>query len=82
MKTKPMHPSTEALARWLVTNPRLPEPGLMVAKRFEALAFELINFAPESPELSAALRKLLEAKDCAVRACLPPPKLPHEEAKQ
>lgn len=75
---KKLHPSTEHLYRWLQANPRLPAPGKFVAQSFQALASELIANTPEGPELSAALRKLLEAKDCAVRAVLPPPELPGE----
>lgn len=36
------------------------------------LAHTLDNFLPYSPEKSAGLRKLLEAKDCFVRAALEP----------
>ena len=46
-------------------------PNLADASRpFHDLAFELVNTLPRNPERSAALRKLLEAKDCAVRARL------------
>jgi hypothetical protein len=34
------------------------------------LAFQMIHELPDSPELTAGLRKLLEAKDCFVRAAL------------
>ena len=34
------------------------------------LAAELVRSLPRNPERTAALRKLLEAKDCAVRAML------------
>lgn len=34
------------------------------------LAQELVAVLPDGPELSAGLRKLLEAKDCFVRAAL------------
>jgi ferritin-like protein len=40
------------------------------SKMFWALAHHLCNKLPENPERTMALRKLLEAKDCAVRAAL------------
>jgi hypothetical protein len=36
------------------------------------LAEAMIVELPDGPELTAGLRKLLEAKDCFVRAALPP----------
>lgn len=39
-----------------------------VSKPFADLAKHLVETIPSSAELTAALRKLLEAKDCAVRA--------------
>lgn len=38
---------------------------------FHKLAEQLIILLPRSAERTAGLRKLLEAKDCAVRAALP-----------
>lgn len=38
------------------------------SKPFSELADHLIETLPRNPERSAALRKLLEAKDCALRA--------------
>lgn len=40
------------------------------SKAFWALAHHVCNTLPESPERTVALRKLLEAKDAAVRAAL------------
>jgi len=40
------------------------------SRRFWALAFNLDKEIPDGPEKSAGLRKLLEAKDCFVRAKL------------
>lgn len=37
---------------------------------FSALAEHMVTTLPRNPERSAGLRKLLEAKDCAVRALL------------
>ena len=40
------------------------------SKPFSALAHELVRTLPRNPERTVALRKLVEAKDCAVRARL------------
>lgn len=41
-----------------------------VSKLFSELAYYIVNELPRNPERTVALRKLLEAKDCAVRARL------------
>jgi hypothetical protein len=41
-----------------------------ISRRFADLAAELDQTLPDNPEKTTALRKLLEAKDCAVRARL------------
>lgn len=48
----------------------LPEHLREVSKPFGELAKQLDERLPDNPEKSTALRKLLEAKDCAVRAVL------------
>lgn len=48
----------------------LPEHMQAVSKPFGDLAEKLTKEIPENQERSAALRKLLEAKDCAVRALI------------
>jgi hypothetical protein len=48
----------------------LPEKLQAVSKPIGDLAAELESMLPEGPEKSVALRKLLEAKDAAVRAAL------------
>lgn len=40
------------------------------SKLFAELAGKLVETLPSNPERTTALRKLLEAKDCAVRARL------------
>jgi hypothetical protein len=40
------------------------------SKPFAELAQKLVETLPANPERTTALRKLLEAKDCAVRARL------------
>lgn len=48
---------------------RLPEFLQVVSKPFQDLAIK-IESLPTNAEKTMALRKLLEAKDCAVRAAL------------
>ena len=48
----------------------LPEKLSKVSEPFHALAYEVAYRSPESPETTVCLRKLLEAKDAAVRAAL------------
>lgn len=49
----------------------LPEHLAKVSRPFCDLALDLVHTLPRCPERSVALRKLLEAKDAAVRASLP-----------
>lgn len=48
----------------------LPEPLQAISKNFSMLAHDIIHTLPRNTERSVALRKLLEAKDAAVRARL------------
>ncbi len=48
----------------------LPNDLQLVSSRFHRLAHELIAQLPRNQERTVALRKLLEAKDAAVRAKL------------
>ena len=48
----------------------LPERLQAQSRPFCAMARTIIDTLPRNAERSAALRKLLEAKDCAVRASL------------
>jgi len=50
----------------------LPPHLQTVSRPFSTLAHELATNLPHGSERDFALRKLLEAKDCAVRAMLPP----------
>lgn len=63
------HPSTISLARWF-TFDHLKENARPPSRACAELAQEMIDTLPDSPELSAGLRKLLEAKDCFVRAAI------------
>lgn len=48
----------------------LPERLQAVSKPFGELAAKLVAELPRNAERTVALRKLLESKDCAVRALL------------
>lgn len=48
----------------------LPEHLKKVSKPFCDLSEHIVLTLPSNPERTVALRKLLEAKDCAVRALL------------
>lgn len=48
----------------------LPDHLQGVSKPFCKLAVTMVETLPNGVELCAGLRKLLEAKDCAVRAAL------------
>jgi hypothetical protein len=46
-------------------------PALQAAsKPFHELASHMVRTLPRNPESTVAMRKLLEAKDCAVRAVI------------
>lgn len=68
--TETRHPGTSQLARWFSYG-HLPagSPRVMSAEVAE-LAEWVIEQLPDGPELTAGLRKLLEAKDCFVRAAI------------
>ena len=61
---KPLGPPILQHFQW----EHLPPELAAISKRFHDLAHDLTDLLPSGPELSAGLRKLLEAKDCAVRA--------------
>lgn len=65
------HPSTTHMLTQLQANPNLPD-GLpkRIALDAQDWAEDLASQIVDGPELTAGLRKLLEAKDCLVRASL------------
>lgn len=63
------HFSTQRLARYFEYD-HLPPHLQIISKPFHSLAEFVIKEIPDSPELTAGLRKLLESKDCFVRAAL------------
>lgn len=46
----------------------LPPELQAVSGRFADLAYSMVALLPRNPERTVMLRKLMEAKDCAVRA--------------
>lgn len=69
MTTPERHPATTNLLRWFEFE-HLPPHLKTVSANFHALAHAIADDTPDHPELSAGLRKLLEAKDCIVRAAV------------
>lgn len=64
-----MHPATASILQYFEYG-HLPAHLAKVSKPFCELAIDIANGLPENPETTVCLRKLLEAKDCAVRAVL------------
>lgn len=63
------HPGTKQLARHF-SYAHLPEPLRYASEQCYYLMCTMVARLPDGPELTAGLRKLLEAKDCFVRASL------------
>jgi hypothetical protein len=63
------HPGTVALLRWFEFDHLTGKPRA-ASKVCHNLAHEQVQLLPDGPELTAGLRKLLEAKDCFVRAAV------------
>lgn len=63
-------PSQEILRYF--AHDHLPEPLKHISSQCALLAHSMENHLPDGPEKTMGLRKLLEAKDCFVRAALPP----------
>jgi len=64
-----MHPSVTHLLQFF-TYAHLPEHLRAVSRPYAELAHQMAGRLPGNPETTVALRKLLESKDCAVRAVL------------
>lgn len=62
-------PPPDRMLQFFVTD-HLPPHLAAVSGSFCQLAHEIVATVPSNPERTVALRKLLEAKDCAVRALL------------
>lgn len=61
----------ERMLKWFEYS-HLPEKLQAVSKPFGELAKHVVSTIEPGPERTVALRKLLEAKDAAVRAALNP----------
>ena len=61
------HHAVEQALRWF-EHSHLPEPLAEVSEDFRILAYATADRAPFEIETTHALRDLLRAKDCAVRA--------------
>lgn len=69
MTTKEQFYASEPIAEFF-SYEHLPEQLQSVSKEFFKLAKKMVNDLPKCDERTAGLRKLLEAKDCAVRAAV------------
>jgi hypothetical protein len=63
------HASTAHIARFFDWQ-HLPPHLQSISRECYNLADSMVNQLPDGPELTTGLRKLLEAKDCFVRAAL------------
>lgn len=60
----------ERMMKWFRFAQLPPGPMRETSKRFCRLAVELVYSVAPGPERTVALRKLVESKDCAVRAVI------------
>ncbi len=67
--TKGRHPGVRDIARWF-SPAHLSGPARSISGSCAALACDMIEELRDGPELTAGLRKLLEAKDCFVRQAI------------
>lgn len=74
-----MHPAKKQILHWFKYE-HLPMNLQVTSKKFYELAWEEARSC-EGPEVTVALRKLLEAKDAAVRATIGNP-IPPEAREQ
>lgn len=69
MSDEPIHPATAEIVRYFAWG-HLPPELAAISEKVANLAYDMVEVL-DGPELTAGLRKLLEAKDCFVRAALP-----------
>lgn len=65
------HPAIQDIARYFEFE-HLPDPLQFVSHTVAVLAQNMLNVLPDCPMLTRGLDDLLRAKDCFVRAALPP----------
>jgi len=63
------HPSVQDVAQYFAVG-HLPADLAVISGECGRLAESMLDALPDSPELTVGLRKLLEAKDCFVRAAV------------
>lgn len=68
---EPGIPKDERMGKWFAYE-HLPPKLQVVSRCFHDLAVRVTQMCEPGPERTVALRKLLEAKDAAVRAALNP----------
>jgi len=73
VNTADRHPAVASLLRYFAWQ-HLPSHLQGVSSQCSVLAYEMADNLPNGLELTTGLRKLLEAKDCFVRAALDAPK--------
>lgn len=64
------HPGTRSMIRWFQYAHLKGQVVRETSRLCAELAEQMVASLPDSAELSAGLRKLLEAKDCFVRAAI------------
>lgn len=64
------HPSTVQLLRWFDWEHLTSDHLRLVSRLCQELAYSMADNLEDHPELTTGLRKLLEAKDCFVRAAI------------
>jgi hypothetical protein len=69
MTNTPRHPATEHLLQFFAYD-HLPQHLQDISAGSFLLAQDMTTMLPDGPELTSGLRKLLEAKDCFVRAAV------------
>jgi len=69
MEISGRHPATNQILRWFDCD-YLTGDLYNTALAMQNIAVAAVTALPDGPELTAGLRKLLEAKDCFVRAAI------------
>lgn len=60
----------DQILKFLEPNPNLPDDLQIISSQMAMAAQAVLQLCPRNAERTAGLRKLLEAKDCFVRAAL------------
>lgn len=64
------HPSTQHMMQMLEPNPNLKGQASVIAGDLFNYADNMVTELQDTPELTAGLRHLLEAKDCFIRSAV------------